>query len=326
MIKDKDEEVEATTQRAASEGSDNVSQSSGSEHEDKDEEVKKKTQRAASEGSDKTRAAEGKNHVSSNDQIKFDCFYDFVKFAFSFDALQSSVSELQDKDEEVEATTQRAAFEELLQGSFLGLGYSYDFDVQQQLRGLFDGNFLTVSQSGLDANNHFVSLLLNPESKRNKDNFERFVSRVTELKRPISFIAVDFATGDVKHLCDFLDKAILKLIEMGSVQKNVKIFLPLSCEGKLKFLTTKHFEVKLTVDDHVIKDVLFKHNTNLKIETEFLYVDYSINKSKLETITTKKRASSRQGIYIPYRNGISTLNFLNNCFCFFNSKREECCG
>jgi len=205
------------------------------------------------------------------------------------------------------------------------LGYSYDFNVQQQLREIFHGNFLTVSQSGFDGNNHFASLLLNPENKRNKDNFERFVSRVTELNKPISFIAVDFATSDIKHLCDFLDKAISKLIEMGSVQKNVKFFLPLSCEGKLKFLTSKHFEVKLTVDDHVIKDVLFNHNINLKIETEYLYVDYSINKSKLETITTQKRTSSRQGIYIPYRNYISTLKFIYNCIRFFNSKREESC-
>jgi hypothetical protein len=211
-----------------------------------------------------------------------------------------------------------------LQGSFLGLGYAYDFDVQQLLKRQFDGNFLTVSQSGYESANHFVSLLLNPETKRNKDNFESFVSRVTELKKPISFIAVDFATGDIKLLCDFLDKAISKLIEMGSVQNNVKFFLPLSCEGKLKMLTSKNFEVKYTVDDHVLKDVLFKADIHLKYETEFLYVDYSNNNLKLETITTPKRTLSRRGTYIEYCDYISTLNFLCIAFVFISKKQENC--
>ena len=238
------------------------------EPKDKDKESEEKTQRAAPQGSTETKATEESNRVSKQlpKEIKNSSSLHFLIFF-------------------------------LQQGSFLGLGYSYDFDVQQQLRELFDGNFLTVSQSGLDASNHFVSLLLNPENKRNKGNFERFVSRVTELKKPISFIAVDFATSDIKHLCDFLDKAISKLIEMGSVQNNVKFCLPLSCEGKLKMLTSKHFEVKFTVDDHVIKDVLFKNNINLTIETQYLYVDYSMNNSKMETITTLKRTTSRQGIY-----------------------------
>ena len=90
-----------------------------------------------------------------------------------------------------------------------------------------------MSQSGIDVDNHFVSLLLNPESKRNKSNFECFVSRVTELQKPISCISVEFAAGDIKRLCEFLDKAIPKLIEMGSVQNDVKLYLPLACQGNL---------------------------------------------------------------------------------------------
>jgi hypothetical protein len=132
----------------------------------------------------------------------------------------------------------------------LGLGFAYDVDVQRQFRNLFGVNFLTVSQFGSDADNHFVSLLLNPESKRNKSNFESFVSRVTELKKPISFIAVDFAVGDIKPLCDFFDKAIPMLIEMGSLDSDVKLFLPLSCQGKFKMLMSKHSEVKNTLKDY----------------------------------------------------------------------------
>ena len=175
--------------------------------------------------------------------------------------------------------------------------------MEQQLKNVFGDNFLTVSQSGLDANNHFVSLLLNPENKRNKNNFESFVSRVTELKKPISFISVEFASSDIKRLCDFLDKAIPKLIEMGSVQNDVKLYLPLACQGKLKMLMSKHHEVRETLDEHILKDVI-----GGRFEGEFLYVDYSIDHSKLETNITPKRTSSRKGIDILYRNSI--LNFL----------------
>ena len=179
------------------------------------------------------------------------------------------------------------------QGSFLGLGYAYDVDVQKDFRKLFGDNFLTVSQSGIDTDNHFVSLLLNPESKRNKSNFESFVSRVTELQNPIGFIAVDFAASDIKPLCDFLDKVIPMLIEMGSIHNNVKLFLPLSCQGKLKMLSSKHSEVKMTMKDYILFDV-----HSIRYNAEYLFVDYSINVSNLKTDTAQKKASSREGIDI----------------------------
>ncbi len=200
-----------------------------------------------------------------------------------------------------------------LQGSFLGLGYAYDVDVQKQFRKLFGDNFLTVSQSGCDADNHFVSSLLNSESKRNKSNFESFVSRVTELQNPIGLIAVDFAAGDIKRLCDFLDKVIPTLIEMGSVRNNVKLFLPLSCQGKLKMLISKHSEVKNTFEGHILYSV-----NSIRYNAEYLYVDYSINVSMLETETTQKKTSSRQGKDVPYieRYYISIFYSLYNCiFC-----------
>ena len=165
--------------------------------------------------------------------------------------------------------------------------------MEEQLKSIFDDNFLTVSQSGSDAGNHFVSLLLNPESKRNKSNFECFVSRVTELQKPIGFISVEFASGDIRRLCDFLDKAIPKLIEMGSVQSSVKLYLPLSCQGKLKMLISKHHEVRASLTEHILKDVL-----DFRFESEFLYVDYSTAHSKLETNTAPKRKSPREGINI----------------------------
>ena len=202
-----------------------------------------------------------------------------------------------------------------LQGSFLGLGFGYDVDVQKQFRNLFGDNFLTVSESGSDADNHFVSLLLNPESKRNKNNFESFVSRVTELKKPISFIAVDFAIGDIKPLCDFLDKAIPMLIEMGSVHNDVKLFLPLSCQGKLKMLMNKHSEVKNTLKDYILFDV-----HSIRYNAEYLFVDYSINVTKMKSDTAQKKASSREGIYI------SIFDTLSNYNCFINRKKEESCG
>jgi hypothetical protein len=96
--------------------------------------------------------------------------------------------------------------------------------VQQQLRELFDSNFLTVSQSGLDVNNHFVSLLLNPESKRNKDNFERFVSRVTELKRPISFIAKDERRNDkVKYREVIVDDGRGDIVSSDEEERILKV-------------------------------------------------------------------------------------------------------
>ena len=207
------------------------------------------------------------------------------------------------------------------QGSFLGLGFAYDVDVQKHFRRLFGDNFLTVSQSGIDVDNHFVSLLLNPESKRNKSNFESFVSRVTELQNPIGLIAVDFAAGDIKPLCDFLDKVIPMLIEMGSVHNNVKLFLPLSCQGKLKMLMSKHSEVKNTFEGHILYDV-----NNIRYNAEYLYVDYSIDVSKLKTDTTQKRASSRQGIDINSVTIFQLFYSLSNCICFINRKKEESCG
>ena len=174
--------------------------------------------------------------------------------------------------------------------------------MQKQFRKIFSDNFLTVSQSGCDADNHFVSSLLNSESKRNKSKFESFVSRVTELQNPIGLIAVDFAAGDIKRLCDFLDKVIPTLIEMGSVRNNVKLFLPLSCQGKLKMLLSKHSEVKQTLKDYILFDV-----HSIRYCAEHLFVDYSIDVSNLKTDTVQKKASSRQGIDIQQRIYISNF-------------------
>ncbi len=55
---------------------------------------KVKTQRAAPQESDKTKAAEENEQVSLSDQMKFDCFYNCVKFVLSFDASQLAGSEL----------------------------------------------------------------------------------------------------------------------------------------------------------------------------------------------------------------------------------------
>ena len=147
------------------------------------------------------------------------------------------------------------------------------------------------------------------------------MSRVTELQNPIGFIAVDFAAGDIKRLCEFLDKTIPMLIEMGSVHNNVKLFLPLSCQGKLKMLTSKHSEVKMTMKDYILFDV-----HSIRYNAEYLFVDYSINVSNLTPDTTQKRASSRQGIDI---NSVTIFQFfysLSNCICFINRKKEESCG
>ena len=119
------------------------------------------------------------------------------------------------------------------------------------------------------------------------------MSRVTELQKPISCISVEFASGDIKRLCEFLDKAIPKLIEMGSVQSDVKLYLPLACQGKLKMLMSKHHEVRESIDDHILRNV-----TGTRFEGEFLYVDYSINDSKLETNVAPVRKSLRRGIDI----------------------------
>ncbi len=122
------------------------------------------------------------------------------------------------------------------------------------------------------------------------------------MQNPIGFIAVDFAAGDIKHLCDFLDKTIPRLVEMGSVHKNVKLFLPLSCQGKLKMLMSKHSEVKSTLKDYILFDV-----HSIRYNAEYLFVDYSIDVSNQKTDTAQKKASSRQGIDI--QQCIYTLNF-----------------
>jgi hypothetical protein len=158
---------------------------------------------------------------------------------------------------------------------------------------------MTVCKSGSNTDKHFVTLLMNPEAHRNKSNFEKFVSRLTELKQPISVIAVDFFAVDIKNLCDFLDKGIPKLIEIGSIQSDVKLYLPLSFLGNLKMLQIKHNEIKKTEKEHLLKDV-----EPASLEDEFLYINYGVDVSDNQSLKVDSedaivlKRSTRIGINI----------------------------
>ena len=90
----------------------NASQTQDREHKQKEEEVVVETQRAAPQGFSKTKAVEENEHVILSDQKKFDCFYDFITFAFSFNASQTQEGEPKDKDKKGKVKTQRAAPQE----------------------------------------------------------------------------------------------------------------------------------------------------------------------------------------------------------------------
>jgi len=157
-----------------------------------------------------------------------------------------------------------------------------------------------VRESGSNHDNHFVTMLSNPESKRNKQNFESFVSRVMELEKPINLIAVDFSPLDTKSLCKFLDKAIPKLIEIGRVTTNVKLYLPLVFQNKLEILQSKKCEVKKTEQNYFLKDV-----DGDNFEDQFLYVDYGalLSNDEATSTTAKKNVSSNEssnkGMHVP---------------------------
>jgi hypothetical protein len=141
-------------------------------------------------------------------------------------------------------------------------------------------------------------VLSNPESKRNKQSFENFVSRLMELEKPIGAIAVDFSPLDTKSLCQFLDKAIPKLIEIGRIRNNVKLYLPLVFQNKLEILQNKKYEVKKTEQDYFLKDV-----DGDNFDDQFLYVDYGVDRDDLTSNNTKKNASlnktSKKGMHVP---------------------------
>jgi hypothetical protein len=187
----------------------------------------------------------------------------------------------------------------------LGLGYASILNVQLQLSKMFGENFLTICKLGLDTANHLVTLLSNPNNKRNKGNFENVVSRLMDLKQKVSFIAVDFAVIDIKPLCEFLDNGLERLIEYGCVQNNVKLYLPLIFQGRLKMLLSKYNEVKKAEQEHLLKDIV-----DANFEDEFLYIDYGVDDLKIEATacssdrTALLRKSSRKGIFVLLRNYI----------------------
>jgi hypothetical protein len=161
---------------------------------------------------------------------------------------------------------------------------------------MFGKHFLTVHESGSNEKNHFVTMLSNPESNRNKPHFENFVSRLMELEKPIGLIAVDFCPLDSKSFCDFLDKAIPKLIEIGCVESNVKLYLPLLFQNKLQILKSKTCEVKKTEHDYFLK------NIGDNFDEEFLFIDYGVdsNVPVLKNTKNKKslKKSSAKGINV----------------------------
>ncbi len=158
-----------------------------------------------------------------------------------------------------------------------------------QLKSIFGENFLTVHESGSNQDNHFVAFLSNPESKRNMQNFESLVSRLMELKKTISVIAVDFSPLYSKSLCQFLNKAIPKFIEVGCVTKNVKLYLPVVFQSNLEILRSKKCEVRKTEKDYVLKGV-----DRENFEEEFLYVDYGVGDIVSNSKDTKSSTSSKQ--------------------------------
>ena len=117
-----------------------------------------------------------------------------------------------------------------------------------------------------------------------------------ELEKPIGAIAVDFSPLDTKSLCQFLDKAIPKLIEIGRIRNNVKLYLPLVFQNKLEILQSKKCEVKSTEQHYFLKDV-----DGDNFEDQYLYVDYGvvIRRDNATSKTTKKNTSSRKGMYVP---------------------------
>jgi hypothetical protein len=146
-----------------------------------------------------------------------------------------------------------------------------------------------VHESGSNQDNHFVALLSNPETKRNKSNFESLVNRLMELKKSISVIAVDFSPLDTKSLCHFLNKAIPKFIEIGCVTKNVKLYLPVVFQSKLEILQSKKCEVRKTEQDYFMRDV-----DGDNFEKDFLYVDYGLDIDDLDSKDTENSTSSKK--------------------------------
>ena len=124
------------------------------------------------------------------------------------------------------------------------------------------------------------------------------MSRLMELEKPIGAIAVDFSPLDTKSLCQFINKGIPKLIEIGCVRNNVKFYLPLVFQNKLEILQTKKYEVKKTEQDYFLKDI-----DGDNFEDEFLYVDYGVDSHDSTSKITKKNASlnksSRKGMHAP---------------------------
>ena len=109
------------------------------------------------------------------------------------------------------------------------------------------------------------------------------------VEKTISVIAVDFSPPCSKSLCQFLNKAIPKFIELGCVTKNVKLYLPVVFQSNLEILQNKKCEVKKTEQDYFLKDV-----DRDNFEEEFLYVDYGVGGDDSNSKDTRNSKSSKK--------------------------------